>query len=742
MGVFQKKSYALGVLLSVICAYKACANETVITSLADNGFGSLRDAMLNAQDGDFLIFDKDLSGTIVLESDLPSIASSYSIQGPDTNSVTIDGASLYQIFTIESGNSSISHLQLVNPELIDGGAVYLQAGVSLNLVDTSISRSDLNNNKLIEVDAGSTFSMQNPSIIHYLGGETEADLLALPDSTILLKTDAFVEAALVFEGSSSVVKQGEGILKLFTTTTQDLALSVHEGALIFNGSTLGSINVQKNGFLGGTHSCLSLVNDGTIKPGNSIGIIQIAGDYNQSGTLQIELSPIGASDLLQIGGNAFLDGSLVLIPQEGLYLKGDSFTILTTEGNIQGHFSDISSIIPGLDFSVLESAQSIQVNILQNSIALHDAELIGNSLSTLDLFQNASARRDSDIFSVLSALNKLDGISLEGALNQLNPDSLPAIYWSEATTLYQIVNAASQPFNYCDEFCEQMENVCCPPRRPNRFWTKAVGERTAQNRMNQLPGFRTYAGGILIGYDQKIESPVTLGGYAAYMRSDFQWNDPDEQGKARINGYNGSLYTSICSKKFQFDFSLLGSFFQQEIQRYIAFDGFHRTAYSSPDGYAILGHFGSYGIFPIGSFFLSPFGKFDYISIWQNGLHEHGAGSIDLIVPSTHWQFAHAEAGLYSSGRFCFSWGTMVPSVSLSWVYFGPIFETDISGQLVGIPQVFNVQTSNHKFNGISPMIELGFIVGNQAWISAAYKGEFSVGRTEQDVNFNFRWQF
>ena len=252
----------------------------------------------------------------------------------------------------------------------------------------------------------------------------------------------------------------------------------------------------------------------------------------------------------------------------------------------------------------------------------------------------------------------------------------------------------------------------------------------------------TYAGGILFGYDRKIEKPLTLGCYGAYIHNNFYWKDPDEKGKVQINGYSGSLYASTCSKYFQADIALAASFFQQHVSRDIVFDNFYRKASSFPKAHAVIGHVAAYGIFPVKQALLSPFGKVDYISIWQHQFQESGAGSINLSVPSTQQQFLHAEIGLYSNGQFCFSWGAITPSASLSWVYFGPVSSTDIQGALNGIPQTFTVQTSNHRFNAISPMLELSSIIGNQFWISAAYKGEFSFGRTEQNINLNFKWQF
>ena len=133
-----------------------------VTNTNDNGLGSLRQAVLdaNALPGpDTIEFASGISGTIQLNGQLP-ITEAVTIVGPGASELTIDGSAVSRIFAIvdtvtrDGGNIcttpssdflvSISGLTLTNGRrLIDapGGAVYSEKSLSLNSVVISNSQA-------------------------------------------------------------------------------------------------------------------------------------------------------------------------------------------------------------------------------------------------------------------------------------------------------------------------------------------------------------------------------------------------------------------------------------------------------------------------------------------------------------------------------------------------------------------------------------------------------------------------
>ncbi|WP_276807847.1 autotransporter outer membrane beta-barrel domain-containing protein [Castellaniella defragrans] len=121
------------------------------------------------------------------------------------------------------------------------------------------------------------------------------------------------------------------------------------GAVIRPGARLGG-NATYTMTGGG-----ALTNQGTLAPGNSLGRIDVIGNYAQtaSGTLQAEFDASGASDVLAVSGTATLGGGLDLMPMAGWYADGWSATASPLRaGTVAGDFDTValSPVSPTLRF--------------------------------------------------------------------------------------------------------------------------------------------------------------------------------------------------------------------------------------------------------------------------------------------------------------------------------------------------------------------------------------------------------
>ena len=150
-----------GVVGATLLAGPASAAAFAVTNLNDDGDGSLRKAILdaNATFGiDSIAFDPNLSGTLTLFSDLPQINEGASITGPGSAAVTISGADAFHIFdvqTVGTGAVTISGLTLSDSVALagisgdgQGGAIrVLNSPITLNdlHVSNSVSESNVDN---------------------------------------------------------------------------------------------------------------------------------------------------------------------------------------------------------------------------------------------------------------------------------------------------------------------------------------------------------------------------------------------------------------------------------------------------------------------------------------------------------------------------------------------------------------------------------------------------------------------
>ena len=124
------------------------ASQLNVTSLADSGPGSLRQAMQVARPGDTIVFG--VTGTIALSSTL-TISTNLTIHGPGTASLAISGAYNFGVLSVAQGvAAAISGVTIENGNYaISGSPTGGGGGISnsgtLLLNDCTLSRNQIVN---------------------------------------------------------------------------------------------------------------------------------------------------------------------------------------------------------------------------------------------------------------------------------------------------------------------------------------------------------------------------------------------------------------------------------------------------------------------------------------------------------------------------------------------------------------------------------------------------------------------
>lgn len=366
---FKRKSFLAKLVAAWLICITVCAEELDVTSLDDSGAGTLRNALSIAQDNDQIFFSSSLSGTILLQSSLPSIGSQINIVGPTSGSVTIDGASSYQIFQVNTnGNVMISNLTLVNNDpTTAGSAVYVTANATLTLNAVTVGHCSSGcqtpiyvNNKGELIANDLLFSSETSS------GQ---DIFFESGSVGFLSCDSATQPTIWVDGSANVFKKGAGTMSLFASSDPtDLTIIVNKGTVFFYGTATEGAIVGLNATLQGGNY-LYLTSRGTVAPSTTTGMYEtmtLTDDFFQShnGTLVIQIDPSGDLDQVVVGGNAFINGTLSISPAAGSYISGTTYKILTSTGQVSGQFSHVVSANPRLTFSVTYLPNSILLKIL------------------------------------------------------------------------------------------------------------------------------------------------------------------------------------------------------------------------------------------------------------------------------------------------------------------------------------------------------------------------------------------
>jgi hypothetical protein len=130
-------------LFALLCAV-AASLETVhaatitVMNTNDNGAGSLRQALADANDGD-TIDATGISGTITLSTGQLVVGTSVTINGPGANMLAADGNHASRVFNVGSGKTvTISGLTITNGSASTGGGIY-NDHATLTVTNSTIS---------------------------------------------------------------------------------------------------------------------------------------------------------------------------------------------------------------------------------------------------------------------------------------------------------------------------------------------------------------------------------------------------------------------------------------------------------------------------------------------------------------------------------------------------------------------------------------------------------------------------
>lgn len=133
------------------------ATQLTVTTNADNGAGSLRDAVATANNGDTIVFDAALNGSTILYSTGEiDIFNNITILGPGVDQITLDGDTLSRLFEIDAGATVyMSGLTLTKGKGPQGGAIFCRGSLTLRDMKITYSKANGQGGAVYVQDGGS-----------------------------------------------------------------------------------------------------------------------------------------------------------------------------------------------------------------------------------------------------------------------------------------------------------------------------------------------------------------------------------------------------------------------------------------------------------------------------------------------------------------------------------------------------------------------------------------------------------
>jgi len=668
------------------------------------------------------------------------------IAGGTGGSITKNGTG---IFTLTNANT------YTGGTTINAGIVFLS---NLGALDSNGS---------VTVNAG-TFDISG---INPATGEQIGDLSGAAGSFVALgaKTLTFGTAnSTTYAGSiqsgglgggspGNLVKQGAGKLNLTGTNTYGGTTNITAGNLAINGPlTSSTVTVGSSGTLSGASTITGdVINNGTISPGNSIGTLNIIGNYTQaSGSTYVVEVNTTAADLIAVTGTATIQANttLSLLPSAGAYPLSNSYIILSSSG-LTGTYTNVSNSSPIFKFGVRYDAFNVYLDVFVSQFAT--ISTCGGNIGQVALYLDSlSPTPGSDLAFAIDLLRSFDNVTqINNGLAQLSPAPYKNFILAQEENVISVSRGISDHLN-------TLINTNCRREvdRKERWevWSDVFGDWAQMGNSSsghctedEFLGYHATGGGALIGADYSFNNQCVLGITGAYSYSDVHVNE--SRAKGHINSYYGALYAIIHSRQIFFDLALIGGYDQFHASRKIEYGTLNRNAHTNHGGWDLDGHMD--GGFIIGTTTeIRPFFAVDYLYVHENGFQESGADSLNLSVSATNNMLLRSEAGFNFSRCFRVSHGKWIPQVRLSAVHEafnlngdsslgsnGDSYQSHFSGESGS----FTVKNQNTNRTLFSPGVGIsGVFFDDTMLFSLDYFGEFSGNYSNQVVKGEFSWLF
>jgi len=214
-----------------------------VTNLNDSGPGSFRQAIqqANTSSGDTINFANGVTGVILLQSALPQITASVTINGPGPASLAIDGQQMYACILSTANSLSISGLTIRKCSSLHGGGVFSLGTLSLTNVDVTLNTARYDGGGI--VTEGASTALSNVNITRNSAAIYGGGLFIASGSNSLTNVSV----------SGNTASDGGGIFLQQFTTLKNVSLIGNTGQVCggidFASVTLTATNVS---FIGNT----------------------------------------------------------------------------------------------------------------------------------------------------------------------------------------------------------------------------------------------------------------------------------------------------------------------------------------------------------------------------------------------------------------------------------------------------------------------------------------------------------
>ncbi|MHA3904331.1 autotransporter domain-containing protein [Castellaniella sp. WN] len=340
------------------------------------------------------------------------------------------------------------------------------------------------------------------------------------------------------EGDGGLVKAGAGTLFLDGHNRYTGDTIVEGGRLSVNGDTRTSkFTVLSGGILAGTGTAGPTEAFGRVAPGNSIGVLTVAGDYVQApgSVLEIEIDGAGGADRLDVQGNADLRGGEVQVPG----LRGGSLGRAMT-------FMTVGGVMGGPGFAgVRDDYVFADLSLLQSAPTQFDLAVVRNATSFASLGRTANQRGAAGAIESMGA----GTVPYEALIDLRDAGRAPDLYDQLSGELH----ATARAMMFEDARLVRgevlgslaMDGASSPVARSgNGLWGRTMAAWSRHDGAGVSRDADRRATGLMIGRDVSWASGARAGVALGYTRSRVRAEARDE---AMLDGYHALAYGGMAA---------------------------------------------------------------------------------------------------------------------------------------------------------------------------------------------------
>ncbi|MCX5512328.1 autotransporter family protein [Kaistia algarum] len=630
-----------------------------------------------------------------------------------------------------------------------------------------------------DFDMPSSFATNLPV---YIAGDS---VFSTPDNATFASAFTGI-GGLTLDGPGGIIFQANMTLPAGITVSAGSAtfqatvaapLAVDAGASVSNlGTIVGNVtnagtfandgtvdgNFANTGVLSGNGTITGdLTTGGGVSPGHSVGMTSVQGNVAfQPGSYYVaELGAGGTSDLVQSGGQVFVDNATLYVAPTAEWKPGfASYQIISAAGGVVGNFDvvapsfgAIDAPYPFLDVDTTADSDGLQLDIVRSGIAFASVTETANQTAAATALDSAAVGLNAQLVVLNAAdarwaFDQLPGYvnaSVKGLLVEQSGLIRGALDGRLRAAQGGVAASAAPVVGYALD--GGADNLAAAPATTDGLavWTTGFGSWGEMAGDDNAAGISGSTGGFLIGADTALGDSWRVGLAGGYSYTNFNLIDRNASGDSEnwhLGIYGGRTWSGLPAGDIALRTGLAYTWQNVEANRSVAFSGYADQLAASYNA-GTLQAFGELGWrLDTAVAALEPFANLAYVHLDDGGYTEDG-GLAALSAPSSSMDTGFSTLGLRVSRKATLAALDATLRGEIGWRYaFGDI--TPMATQTFVGSDAFTVAGVPIAQNAAVLQAGLDVKLGQATTLGVAYAGQFGDGVTQNGFNANLKIEF